>query len=276
MSGTTAEIGSKHRNKLLSVSHLTVDYGSHRALNDFNLTLESGEVVGLVGESGSGKSTLALAMLSLLPARAKVAGGAVFFRGQDVLQLPSKRLEAIRGAGIAMIFQEPAVALHPLLTAGDQICEAVRAHRHCSRQDAVRIAHELLAEMQFSDSSRIFKAYPHELSGGQRQRVLIAQTLACGPALLIADEPTSSLDTTTQARVLTILKEIMSRHELAMLFITHDPTLLKGFAHRVVVMHQGKNVEGGPFDEVCRNPVHPYTKLLLSSIWPHPAGPRLP
>jgi ABC-type glutathione transport system ATPase component len=249
---------------ILEVRALTIHYGPHRVVDSFDLTLCSGETVGLLGESGSGKTTIALALLALLGGKARVTGE-VLLEGTNLLALPEGELENVRGRRIAMIFQEPSAALNPVMTAGDHICEVLRAHRRYRREEAIRVAVSLLREVRFEEPRQIFKTYPHELSGGQQQRVLIAQALACSPRILIADEPSSALDTITQAEILELLKDLRTRHQIAMLFITHDPTILAGFADRLVVVHEGKKVEEGTFDEVCERPVHPFTRQLLSS-----------
>jgi ABC-type dipeptide/oligopeptide/nickel transport system ATPase component len=238
---------------ILQLNRLSVCYGTSPVLHDIDLCVGRGEVVGVVGESGSGKSTLALAIVGLLSPEARVSSGS---------------LKLKRDATVGMIFQEPSAALHPMWSVGFQISQAILARRRCGREQASVEAVALLRELQFSNPEEIYRSYPHQLSGGQQQRVLIAQALAGHPALLIADEPTSSLDTSTQSRILSLLKEIAGHRELGILFITHDPALLTGFAHRVVVLHQGRIVEEGAFASICRNPQHPYTRLLLSSVWP--------
>jgi peptide/nickel transport system ATP-binding protein len=251
---------------LLSVRELTVKYGggqlSVSAASDISLDLSQGEIVGILGESGSGKSTLALSILGLLPAKARVAGS-IQFQDKDLLLLDESSWRNIRGAKISMIFQEPGLALSPVMRVGDQISEVIRAHRPGSRKMRKQECEELLNEVRLSDVDRIYKAYPHQLSGGQLHRVAIAQALACRPDIVIADEATRSLDVTVQSEVMDVLRDINRKFGTALIFITHNPALLAGFAHRVLVMYAGRIVEDGPVTQVFRRPFHPYTKGLL-------------
>ena len=262
---------------LLEVRELCADYtdtlGQLRpALTNVYLNLRVGEVVGVLGESGSGKSTLAQAIPGILPPAGRVRRGQVLFEGRDLLSLKDDELERLRGSRLSLIFQEPSIALHPTMRAGEQVAEVVGAHgtfpRRVRREKALRA----LAEVFPADAERIYSSVPHQLSGGQRQRVLIAQAIACRPALLIADEPTASLDTTTQAEILVLFRELRQRHNLAILFITHSPALLAGFADRVVVLYGGCVVEEGPAESVLRSPQHPYVRGLLASLVPAPEG----
>jgi oligopeptide/dipeptide ABC transporter ATP-binding protein len=245
---------------------LTVKYGgggqSVTALHAVNFELAAGEIVGILGESGSGKSTLALSMLGLLPAKTSVEGS-IQFQNQDLLQLSESSWQNIRGAGISMIFQEPGLALNPVMRVGDQIAEVIRAHRPGGRKIQKQKAQAILSEVRLSDADRIYKAYPHQLSGGQLHRVAIAQAVACRPQILIADEPTRSLDVTVQAEIMDVLREVNRRVGSALVFITHNPALLAGFADRVMVMYAGRIVEDGPVARVFHRPLHPYTRGLL-------------
>lgn len=236
------------------------------AIRNLSFSISPGEIVGVLGESGSGKSTLALALLGLLPGNARIRAGSVLFRGQDLLRLSHDDFRPYRGAVISLVFQEPAMALNPVMRAGDQISEVIRAHRHCSRTHRRELAQEALRGARLSTAPEIYSAYPHELSGGQQQRVMIAQALVCKPALLIADEPTSALDVTTQAEVLAYLKDSTTRLKAAILMITHDPTTLAGLADRVLVLHEGELVEYGSFANVSERPAHGYTRSVFSSI----------
>ncbi|MFL6544576.1 MAG: ABC transporter ATP-binding protein, partial [Candidatus Udaeobacter sp.] len=257
---------------LLQVRHLTVQFsdirGLHRrAVDNVSFDIRPGETVALLGESGCGKTTLALALTLLLPQTARAASGSIQFRGRDLLQVDECELQRVRGVEISTIFQEPGTALNPVIRVGDQIVEVLRAHRKWTPQRCREEAESLLRQVHLSDP-HIYSAFPHQLSGGESQRVVIAQALACKPALLIADEPTSALDNTTQAQFLTLLKEMKDRLNLALFFITHNPLLLTGIADRTLIMYAGRIVEEGALEQVLRQPRHPYTKGLLRSIPP--------
>ena len=252
---------------LLRVQGLTVEYATDAhhsvpALRQVGFDLAPGEIVGILGESGSGKSTLALSLLGLLPSASKVQGQ-VQFHGQNLLQLKEASWKGIRGSSIAVIFQEPGLSLSPVMRAGDQIAEVIRAHRPGNRKQREHECKNLLRQVRLDDADRIYSAYPHEMSSGQLHRIAIAQALACRPALLIADEPTRALDATVQKEVLEVLHEVVQKFGSALIFITHDPALLAGFADRVIVMYGGAIVEDGPVATVFRNPHHPYTQGLL-------------
>jgi oligopeptide/dipeptide ABC transporter ATP-binding protein len=251
---------------LLSVRGLTVKYGrdqrSAPALCGVNFDLAAGEIVGILGESGSGKSTIALSILGLLPGKTSVEGS-IRFRDEDLLKVDESSWRAIRGTKISMIFQEPGLALSPVMRVGDQISEVIRAHRPGSHKIRKKECEELLNEVRLLEVDRIYKAYPHQLSGGQLHRVAIAQALACRPDIVIADEATRSLDVTVQSEVKDVLREINRKSGTALIFITHNPALLAGFADRVIVMYAGRIVEDGPMAQVFRRPFHPYTKGLL-------------
>ncbi|HET7439673.1 MAG TPA: ABC transporter ATP-binding protein [Terriglobales bacterium] len=254
--------------KLAQIRDLSVTYARAgeppiHALRGVSLEIRAGEVIGILGESGCGKSTLGLSLLRLLPAYARYDSGQIVFRGQELLQLDEAALRAIRGKEIALIPQDPALALNPVITVGQQIGEVQRAHlRFSGAQRKARVL-ELLAEVGFDQPQEISHAYPHQLSGGQRQRVAIAQAMACRPALLIADEATSKLDSSLQADIIALLSDIQRRHGMALLFITHDPSLLPGFAHRVVVMYGGQIAEEASTSDAFHNPLHPYTQALV-------------
>jgi oligopeptide/dipeptide ABC transporter ATP-binding protein len=251
-------------------------------VNGASLEVQHGEVLGVLGESGSGKSTLAKALLRLLPKGAQVTEGTVEFEGRNLLALEEKELERIRGARIAMIPQEPGLALNPVMKVGDQIAEVIRAHRDWSAKPCGEEAEALLERMLLSSPDRrMYDAYPHQLSGGQQQRVVIAQSLACEPALVVADEPTASLDSETEEEILEVLRKLKAERKMSMLLITHDPKILTGLADQVAVMYAGRVVEKGSLDQVFREPRHPYTRALLACVPPAPgdsglAGRRLP
>jgi oligopeptide transport system ATP-binding protein len=258
---------------LLEVQNLHVSYSTRTglktpALARVSFALESGETLGVLGESGSGKSTLAAAMLRILPAGGQIEKGAVRFAGEDLLQLPARELEKIRGGRIAMVFQEPSMALHPALRAGDQVSNVIAAHQTAGRHAARENAEEILSAVFASDAGRIFDSYPHQLSGGQRARVLIAQAIACRPSLIVADEPTASLDPETQLEIVALFRKLRQQLNLSLIWITHNPALLERFADRVLVLYAGRVVEVGPAKEVLEAPRHPYTKALLRSLPP--------
>jgi oligopeptide/dipeptide ABC transporter ATP-binding protein len=257
---------SKCAQPLLSVEELSVTYGGKGdlALSGVTLALGQGQIVGLLGESGSGKSTFAMATLGLLPASAKVSGS-VQFQGTD-LGKSSSDWRKIRGAQIAMIFQEPHLALSPVMRVGDQIAEVLRAHTDMDRHTRKGRVKELLATVKLTQTDRILLAYPHQLSGGELHRVAIAQAFACKPRMIIADEPTRSLDVTRQAAILELFREANHNSNCTIVFITHDPALLAGFADRVIVFYGGRVVEDGPLSQVFRNPLHPYTRGLLELV----------
>jgi ABC-type glutathione transport system ATPase component len=241
------------------------------AIEDISFDLAPGEILCLVGESGSGKSVSAAAIMGLLPPTLPVRAGRILFAGEDLLRVPPSRLRALRGARISMIFQEPMTALNPLMRVGDQLAEAMRAHR-CSPHDRII---PLLESVHLPDPARLARAYPHRLSGGQRQRVMIAMALALEPAVLIADEPTTALDVTTQAQILRLIRELQRRRGTGVLFITHDFGVVAEIADRVAVMRQGRIVEQGPAQSVLAEPQHPYTQTLIAAAL-HEGPPRPP
>jgi ABC-type glutathione transport system ATPase component len=247
----------------LSVRYTLQNGGAVCAIEGINLRIRRGEIVGILGESGSGKSTLAAAMVRLLSPNADCKGS-VQFDGQDLLAMNEKQLLAVRGARLALIQQDPAVSLNPVIRVGEQISEVLRAHLSLPANERKRRAERLLEEVGFENPKRIYGLYPHQLSGGQRQRVVIAQAMACRPELIIADEPTSKLDSKLQAQILALISGIVRRHRAAFLLITHDPSILAGFADRIVVMYGGRIIEDGSAQEILRRPVHPYTRSLIA------------
>jgi peptide/nickel transport system ATP-binding protein len=257
---------------LLQVRDLHVDYFSNGAppssvLRGISFSIGKGESIGLLGESGCGKSTLALAILGLLPASARVTCGSICFQEQELIGLPERAMEAIRGASLSLICQDPSTALHPILRVGTQIADVVAAHhRNWPRRQCREAAAIALNEVGLADSGRFYASYPHQLSGGQRQRAVIAQALACRPALLIADEPTSSLDSTVQAEILALLKRLRLERNLSLLFISHNPAVLAEIADRVLVIYAGQIVEEGGTPEVLASPLHPFTRALLRCL----------
>jgi oligopeptide/dipeptide ABC transporter ATP-binding protein len=209
---------------------------------------------------------LAATLLRLLPGNAAAEKGRVWFEGRDLLKADGTELRKIRGRRIAMVFQEPSLALHPALRVGKQVSDVLAAHENLSRSALREKTQEVLAEVFPEDRERIADSYPHQLSGGQQQRVLIAQAIACGPSLIVADEPTAALDATTQKEILELFRKLREERKLAMILITHNPWLLSGFADRVLVLYAGKTAEIGPTEKVLSAPLHPYTKALLESI----------
>jgi oligopeptide/dipeptide ABC transporter ATP-binding protein len=236
------------------------------ALAGVSFDLMPGEIMGVLGESGSGKSTLTVSLVRLLPGNGKVIRGAVHFEGKDLLQAGPEELQQIRGRRISLIFQEPSLALHPTMRAGEQVRQVLAAHSAPGRSALNERTRQVFADVFAEEADRISRSYPHQLSGGQRQRVLIAQAIACGPSVVIADEPTASLDPATQMEILGVFRTLRERLGLAMIFITHNPALLSGFADRVLVLYGGKVAESGSAATVLASPRHPYTKALFQCI----------
>jgi ABC-type glutathione transport system ATPase component len=242
-------------------------------LRDVSLRVGAGEIVGLVGESGSGKSSLALALSRLLPDQSVDISGRLTVYGRDVMALRGAELQRWRGSELAVVFQEPMNALNPSLTIGRQLGDVIRIHQRLSSERAREEAMRLLQVLCIEDPARVLACHPNTLSGGMRQRVLIAMALACKPKVLIADEPTTALDVSVQAEVLQILREQAAILGMAVLFISHDLTLVRQFCQRVYVLHRGLVVESGSTDRVLRAPVHPYTRSLLEAL-PNRHAPR--
>jgi peptide/nickel transport system ATP-binding protein len=248
-------------------TRLSLDTGEVLAVEDVSFCLPPGGTLGVVGESGCGKSLTALSVMRLVPEPpARVVGGAIRFRGEDLLALPESRLRQLRGRHLAMIFQEPMTSLNPVYTAGEQIAEGVRLHLGLSRAAAREHAVEMLRQVGIPAPEQRVDSYPHQLSGGMRQRVMIAMALACGPELLIADEPTTALDVTIQAQILELLARLRAERRMAVMLITHDLGVVAGSCDAVVVMYAGRVVERAPVRELFRQPAHPYTAGLLRSI----------
>ncbi|RWI63648.1 MAG: ABC transporter ATP-binding protein [Mesorhizobium sp.] len=237
-----------------------------RAVEDVSFSVEQRSTVCLVGESGSGKSATAFSILNLIPkSLGRIVAGKVLFQGEDLLQLPPKRQRAILGRDIAMIFQEPAAALNPVYTIGEQIAEVLRTHRHCDACEARRQAKAMLERVGISDAERRLDDYPHQLSGGMRQRAMIAIAIACRPKLLIADEPTTALDATVQSQILGLLHDLQRETGMALMFITHDLSVVAEIADRVLVMYAGRVVEEGSVTQIFDDPRMPYTRGLLKA-----------
>jgi len=258
--------------RLLAVRELTVEFetrqGIVRALDDVTLEIGRGEVVAVVGESGSGKSVTAMAIMGILDAAARIRRGRIEFAELDLLSLDEVAMNAIRGRRIAMIFQNPKSSLNPIQTVGHTLVDILRAHASSplSFREAREKAIELLKQVKITEPARRFDAFPFELSGGMCQRVMIAAALACEPELMIADEPTTALDVTTQAVVMDIIADLCRERGMAVMFVTHDLALASEYSDRIVVMHAGHVVEAAPAGEFFRAPTHPYSRLLLGSI----------
>ncbi|MBO3089537.1 ABC transporter ATP-binding protein [Cellulomonas dongxiuzhuiae] len=254
---------------VLDVRDLRVTFGTESgpvvAVDGLSYGVDAGEILAIVGESGCGKSVGVLSLLGLQPDSARVSGE-VRFQGEDLLAVPERRLRAVRGREVGYIFQDPMTALNPLLTVGTQITEVLRRHLRMSRAAATDRAVELLDLVGIPAARTRLAAYPHQLSGGMRQRVMIAIAIACGPRLLIADEPTTALDVTVQAGIIETLKDLRDRLGTAILIITHDMGVVADIADRVVVMYAGRRVEEAPVDTLFRRPTHPYTRGLLAAV----------
>jgi oligopeptide/dipeptide ABC transporter ATP-binding protein len=257
---------------LLSVRDLTVAFdvrqGSFDAVRNVSFEVRPGRTVGIVGESGSGKSVTAMALMQLLPESARLTTGRIRFGGRDLQGLSERQMQAVRGREIAMVFQDPMASLNPILTIGHQVMEPLRIQLGLSRATARVRAEELLSLVRIPSPGQIMRAYPHELSGGMRQRVMIAIALSCGPKLLIADEPTTALDVTTQAQILELLRDLQQRLHMSILLITHDLGVIAEFADDVLVMYAGRVVERSPVAALFDRPGHPYTEGLLRSMPP--------
>jgi peptide/nickel transport system ATP-binding protein len=258
--------------RALSV-HFETDAGPLRVLRDVSLEIAPGETFGLAGESGSGKTTLGYTILRALAPNARITDGAVMFEGRDLLGASEEELRSIRGRKIAMVYQDPRSALNPTMRVGAQIAEVLEIHERTSAREALRRARELLELVNIADPAAVARRYPQELSGGMQQRVVIAMALACGPSLLILDEPTTGLDVTTQARILELVADLKHRVGAAILYISHDLAVIAQVAERVGVLYAGELVEVAPTTELFAQPVHPYTRGLLDAL-PELAGAR--
>jgi peptide/nickel transport system ATP-binding protein len=262
---------------LLDVQHLTVVFEGAQsrvtAVSDVSFQIAAGETLGLVGESGSGKSVTAFSILRLVQPPGRITGGQIMFEGRDLLTLTEREMRQVRGARISLIFQEPMTALNPVMRVGDQIAEALTVHGQATPREGRERAVALLEAVHIADAGRRVRDYPHQLSGGMRQRVMIAIALACHPALVIADEPTTALDVTIQAQVLDLLRDLRAQYSLALLLITHDFGVIAEMADRVAVMYRGAIVEQGPVRQILRTPAHDYTRGLLAAV-PGLGGPK--
>jgi peptide/nickel transport system ATP-binding protein len=258
------------RAPVLAIKGLTVGLpaGSDRAsaVEGISLSVGPGEIVCMVGESGSGKSVTAQSVMGLLPRELQAKAGVALLEGEDVLKATTQRLRALRGTRMAMIFQEPMTALNPVMTVGDQIAEVLEIHTDLSQADRRQRVAEIMRAVQLPEPERLIDVYPHQISGGQRQRIMIAAALVLDPALLIADEPTTALDVTTQAQILKLIRELQERRGTGVLFITHDFGVVAEIAHRVVVMQSGRVVEAGAAADILRRPRSDYTRMLIAAV----------
>ena len=256
--------------KLLDVENLNLGFycenGFKQALFDVTFSLNKGEMLALVGESGCGKTISAMSILQLLPKNAGITSGVITFENQDLLKLSCKELQHIRGSKIALIPQDPMTSLNPLFTVGDQLLEVLKIHQNLKGKEAHKKAVEAFEAVQIPSAEERLKAYPHEFSGGMKQRAIIAMALACKAEILIADEPTTALDVTIQAQIMSLLQKIKKERGTAILLITHDLALVKENADNVAVMYAGKIVEKAPAKEFFEHPMHPYSLALLNSL----------
>ena len=257
--------------KLLEIKDLCVEFktveGTVKAVNHLNYTLHKGEKLGIVGESGSGKSVSSLGIMQLIPnPPGKITEGEILYKGKDLVKVPEKEMQHIRGNEISMIFQEPMTSLNPIIKCGKQIAESLRLHRGLNKKDAMKEAVHMMRAVGIANPEVRAHEYPHQMSGGMRQRVMIAMALACQPQILIADEPTTALDVTIQAQILDLIRDLNKRMNTSVLFITHDLGVISELCDTVIVMYTGHIVEQAPVRDLFKDPKHPYTIGLLSAI----------
>ena len=254
---------------LLEVKNLhtffTTKKGIVKAVNDVSYSLEAGKTIGIVGESGSGKSVSAMSILQLLDGNGYIDSGEILLNGRDLTKLPLKEMNKIRGNEISVIFQEPMTSLNPVFSVDRQLSEPFMIHQGMNKQEAHREALKMLYDVQIPNPEVVIKQYPHQLSGGMRQRVMIAMALACSPKILVADEPTTALDVTIQAQVLDLMNDLKKKIDTSILFITHDLSVIAEMDDSVMVMYAGKVVELADVETIFGNPLHPYTRGLISS-----------
>ena len=262
---------------LLEIEKLSVDFSGFKAVDDVNLTVDEGEVVGIVGESGSGKSVTQLALMGLIPFPGEVAAQRLVFNSYDLLAMPAKLRRKVIGKDIAMIFQEPMTSLNPCFTVGFQIIETLKTHQGGTKESRRQRAVELLEQVGIPSPAARLRNFPHQLSGGMNQRVMIAMAIACNPRLLIADEPTTALDVTIQAQILDLLLDLQQKKQMALILITHDMAVVAETVEQVVVMYAGQVVEKHPVEQIFDHPRHPYTAALLNALPERSVGmTRLP
>ena len=258
------------KNMILQISDLKTYFlseeGTVKAVDGINLEIEKGEIVGLVGESGCGKSTVGYSILRLLPESGKILGGKIIYKGENLLEKDTQEMEKIRGGEIAMIFQDPTSCLNPVFSIGEQIKEAIGLHLQYSKEKEEKEVVNVLRNVNIPDPETVVRHYPHEYSGGMRQRAMIAMMLSCNPDFLIADEPTTNVDVTTQAQILELMKELKDKFELTILLITHNIGVIAEMSDKVAVMYAGKIVEFADVITLFKKPKHPYTQALLKAI----------
>jgi peptide/nickel transport system ATP-binding protein len=264
-------MGAANETPLLSVKNLIVEFGTRhgavRAVDNISFDLYPNETVGIVGESGCGKTVTGLTLLRLIPMPpGRIVQGSIEFEGKDLTRLSDREMQDMRGADISMIFQEPMTALNPVFTVGNQMMDVLRNHKAMSRKQARAAAIEMLRLVGIPAAEKRIDEYPHQLSGGMRQRVMIAMALSCGPKLLVADEPTTALDVTTQAQVMEQIVKLQDEFRMSVILVTHDLGVVAESCDRVIVMYCGNIIETAPIDELFERPQHPYTKGLLASI----------
>jgi ABC-type glutathione transport system ATPase component len=247
----------------LKIGYRAADAGLVPTVDGVSFRIGVAETLGLMGESGCGKTSIALALLGLLSPNTADVSGSITFRGANLLSMDESAIREIRGAGISMLYQEPAIALSPVMRVGEQVAEVIHAHETWPWEKCRQEAHSMLARVSLLPTDRTYSAYPHQLSGGQLQRVVLAQALVCGPALLVADEPTASLDARSQADFIALLRDLKQRSRMSMLLISHSPEIQASLANRLIVVKDGRIVEEGEFDRLYASPLHPYTKALL-------------
>ncbi len=255
---------------MLNIKNLSTyfyqDSSTVKAVDNVSFSVAKGEILGILGESGSGKSTIAHSIMRLIYPPGKIVAGEVLFNDQDLLRLSEQQMIKIRGAKIAMVFQDPFTSLNPVFTVGEQIVEAIKLHQGLKNHEAWDKAIEALTAVHIKDPASRIKDYPHQFSGGMRQRVMVAMALACQPELLIADEPTTALDVTIQAEILKLIKEIQQKYNLSVLYITHNFGIIKQICDRVIVMYKGKLVEEGQTQDILEAPKDAYTKRLIDCL----------
>lgn len=250
--------------KDLNVVFNTFD-GVSEVLRDINLEIEEGEVLGLVGETGSGKSVLSQSIMGILPVPGKVVSGSITFKGEELLCMPQKKLERIRGKGISMVLQSPMTSLNPIFKVKDQMVEVIRTHTTMNLKEATNKAEELLEIVRVPEPRSVLERYPFELSGGMAQRVMIAMAVTCNPSLIIADEPTTALDVTVEKQIIKLMREIIDKFNSSLIWISHDLDVVKQVCQKIAVMYGGTIVEIGTGEEILSDPLHPYTKALIDA-----------
>ncbi|MDR0291410.1 MAG: ABC transporter ATP-binding protein [Elusimicrobium sp.] len=260
---------------LLEIKNLSVSFNRTKVLKNLSYLLRAGETLSIAGESGSGKTVHALALMRLLGKTAE-ADGEVLFKGKNILKLKEEKMRALRGHSIAMIFQDPMSSLNPVFTVGYQIAETLLAHKKADKKTVRQKTLELLKTVEIEDGQNRINRYPHEFSGGQRQRIMIAQALACEPEILIADEPTTALDVTIQKQIISLLKNLQKKRNMALIFITHNLALASELGGRVLVLYAGQNAEEAEAKDIFSAPKHPYTQGLIAAADVKPGLKRLP